>query len=72
MVLELGGIFVIATEVLVKKFDNIYPVKAIKIPFMKADGTVVYRTECVVDYEEAERIRATMTPAEIERQRSVV
>ena len=59
-------------EELVKKFDNIYPVKKIKVPSLRNDGTTKVRTLFDIDYEKADRIRATMTPAEVERQRSVL
>ena len=57
---------------LVKKFDNIYPVKEIKVPLLRNDGTSKVRRFFDIDYEEADRIRATMTPSERERQRSVL
>ena len=59
-------------EELVKKFDNIYPVKKIIVPSLRNDGTTKVRMILDVDYEKADQIRATMTPAEIERQRSIV
>lgn len=62
----------IATDELVKKFDNIYPVKATAITLLRNDGTSEVRTLLNIDYERADRIRATMTPAENERQRSLV
>lgn len=62
----------IGTEELVKKFDNIYPVRFGKLKMMNADGSFEETTVFDIDYKEADRIRATMTPAEIERQRSVL
>lgn len=61
----------IATDELVKKFDNIYPVKFGKLKMMKSDGSFEETTVFDIDYEEAKHIRATMTPSEQERQRSV-
>ena len=62
----------IATVELVKKFDNIFPVKEIKVSLLRNDGTSEVRTFLDVDYKEADRIRETMTPPEQERQRSVI
>ena len=62
----------LSTEELVKKFDNIYPVRAIDVRLLRNDGTSEVRTFLEVDYMEADRIRATMTPSEQERQRSVI
>ncbi len=62
----------IPTDELVKKYDNIYPVKFGKLKMMNADGSFEETTVFDIDYEEANRIRATMTPAELERQRSVL
>ena len=62
----------IATDELVKKFDNIYPVKATAITLLRNDGTSEVRTLLDIDYERADKIRATMTPTEKERQRSIV
>ena len=59
-------------EELVKRFDNIYPVKAIDVTFIRNDGTTKVRSLLDIDYEKAGLIRATMTPAEKERQRSVL
>jgi len=53
-------------------FDNVFPVRAIEIPFISNDGTSKVRTFFHIDYEGAEKIRATMTPAEKERQRSIL
>lgn len=61
-----------STEELVKRFDNIYPVRAIDVPMLKNDGTTEVRTFFDIDYMEADRIRETMTPSERERQRSVL
>ena len=58
-------------EELVKRFDNIYPVKAIDVTFIRNDGTKKVRSLLDIDYEKADLIRATMTPAEKERQRSI-
>ena len=52
---------------LVKKFDNIYPVKEIKVSLLSNDGTSKVRTFFNIDYEKADRFRATMTTAERER-----
>lgn len=60
------------TEELVKKFDNIYPVKEVKVSLSRNDGTSEVRTFLDIDYMEADRIRETMTPSEQERQRSVI
>ena len=62
----------LSTEELVKKFDNIYPVRALDVRLLRNDGTSEVRTFLEVDYMEADRIRATMTPSEQERQRSVI
>lgn len=62
----------ISTEELVKKFDNIFPVKEIKVSLLRNDGTSEVRTFWDIDYMEADRIRAKMTPSEQERQRSVL
>ena len=59
-------------EELVKKFDNVYPVKKIEVPSLRNDGTTKVRTLLDIDYEKADQIRATMTPVEVERQRSVL
>ena len=47
---------------LVKKFDNIYPVKEIKVSLLSNDGTSKVRTFFDIDYEKAEQIRSAMTP----------
>ena len=52
---------------LVKKFDNIYPVKEIKVPLLRNDGTSKVRSFFDIDHEKADRIRATMTTSERER-----
>ena len=57
---------------LVKKFDNIYPVKEIKVPLLSNDGTSKFRIFFDIDYEKAEQIRLAMTPEEMERQRSIL
>lgn len=57
---------------LVKKFDNIYPVKEIKVSLLSNDGTSKVRTFFDIDYNKAARIRETMTYAERERQRSML
>ena len=62
----------IATDELVKKFDNVYPVKFGKLKMLKADGSFEETTVFDIDYDEAERIRGAMTPAELERQRSIL
>lgn len=62
----------IATEELVKKFDNIFPVMEIKVSLLRNDGTSKVQTFFDIDYEEADRIRMAMTPSEQERQRSVI
>lgn len=62
----------ISTEELVKKFDNIFPVKEIKVSLLRNDGASEDRTFLDIDYMEADRIRETMTPSERERQRSVL
>ena len=59
-------------EELVKRFDNIYPVKAIDVPIISNDGTTKVQTLFDIDYEGAEKIRTKMTLAEKERQRSIV
>lgn len=62
----------ITTEELIKKFDNVFPVRTIEVPIISNDGTSKVRTLFDIDYEGAERIRAQMTLAEKERQRSIV
>ena len=57
---------------LVKKFDNIYPVKEIKVPLLSNDGTSKVRRFFDIDHEKAEQIRSAMTPEEMERQRSIL
>ena len=52
---------------LVKKFDNIYPVKKIEVPSLRNDGTTKVRTLLDIDYEKADQIRETMTPAELSK-----
>lgn len=52
----------IATDELVKKFDNIFPVKFGKLKMMKTDGSFDETTVFDIDYEEADRIRSAMTP----------
>ena len=59
-------------EELVKRFDNIYPVKATYVTFIRNDGTKKVRSLLDIDYAKAEQIRATMAPAEVERRRSVL
>lgn len=61
-----------STEELVKKFDNVYPVRVIDVPEYRNDGTLKVRTFFDIDYEEATRIREKMTHAEKERQRSIL
>ena len=51
---------------------DIYPVKKIEVPSLINDGTTKVRTLFDIDYEKADQIRETMTPAEIERQRSIL
>lgn len=60
------------TKELVKMFDNVFPVKTIDVALLKSDGTTEIKTFFEIDYEEAEKIRQTMTPAERERQRSIL
>lgn len=59
-------------EFLIKNFDNVFPVKGIKVKYKTKDGTFKETIEYVPDYTELERIRATMTLSEIERQRSIL
>ena len=62
----------ITTEELIKKFDNVFPVRTIEVPIISNDRTSKVLTLFDIDYEGAESIRAQMTPAEKERQRSIV
>ena len=62
----------ISTEELVKKFDNIYPVKFGKIKTLKADGSIGEIPIFDIDYEESERIRSTMTQEEKDNQRTAI
>ena len=62
----------ISTEELVKKFDNIYPVKFGKIKTLKADCSIGEIPIFDIDYEETERIRSTMTQEEKDNQRTAI
>ena len=62
----------ISTEELVKKFDNIYPVKFGIIKTQKADGSIGEIPIFDIDYEESERIRSTMTQEEKDNQRTAI
>lgn len=57
---------------LVKRFDNVYPVKQINVSLLRNDGTSKVKTFFDIDYEKANSIRNTMTSAEVERQRSIL
>lgn len=60
------------TEYLVKKFDNVFPVKPTVVHLVRQDGSIKEMIDYVPDYEKAKEIRATMMPEEIERQRSIL